>query len=72
MFLYIAQRFGRRLQPIFRQFVNLINHNTIQWNPRRVLVFAWLRVKLTINLTSGNYKERHNFPSPLEKENLAP
>ena len=22
-----AQRFGRRLQPIFRQFVNQINHN---------------------------------------------
>ena len=24
------RRFGQRLQPIFRQFVNLINHNTIQ------------------------------------------
>ena len=34
--LYIVRRFGRRLQPIFRQFVNLINHNTVQrysrWN----------------------------------------
>ena len=26
-----SRRFGRRLQPIFRQYVNLINHNTIQW-----------------------------------------
>ena len=25
------RRFGQRLHPIFRQFVNLINHNTIQW-----------------------------------------
>ena len=32
--LYIARRFGWRLQPIFRQFVNLINHNTIQWYSR--------------------------------------
>ena len=28
---YIASRFGRRHQLIFRQFVNLINHNTIEW-----------------------------------------
>ena len=31
-----SRRFGQILQPIFRQFVNLINHNTIQlysrWN----------------------------------------
>ena len=30
----IARCFGQRLQPIFRQFVNLINHNTIQWYSR--------------------------------------
>ena len=28
------RRFGQRLQPIFRQCVNLINHNTIQWYSR--------------------------------------
>ena len=27
IFFCIARRFGRRPQPIFRQFVNLINHN---------------------------------------------
>ena len=32
--LYIARRFGWRLQPFFRQFVNLINHNTMQWYSR--------------------------------------
>ena len=30
------QRFGPRLQPIFRQFVNLINHNKIQWYSRKI------------------------------------
>ena len=28
------RHFGQRLQPIFRQFVNLIDHNTIQWCSR--------------------------------------
>ena len=32
--LYIAQCFGQRLQPISRQFANLIHHNTIQWYSR--------------------------------------
>ena len=32
--LSIAQRFGRRLHPIFRQFFNLNNRNTIQWYSR--------------------------------------
>ena len=31
---YLAQHFGQRLQDIFRQYVNLINHNTIQWYSR--------------------------------------
>ena len=31
---YIARRFGWRLQPISWQFVNLINHNTVQWYSR--------------------------------------
>ena len=30
----ISRCFGRRLQPIFRQSVNLTNHNTIQWYSR--------------------------------------
>ena len=29
-----SRRFGWRLHPIFRQFVNLINHNKIQWYSR--------------------------------------
>ena len=30
----IAQHFRQRLQFIFRQIINLINHNTIQWSSR--------------------------------------
>ena len=32
--IYIVRRSSQKLQPIFKQFVNLINHNTIQWYSR--------------------------------------
>ena len=32
--LYIVWSFGQRLHPIFRQFVNLIIYNTMQWYSR--------------------------------------
>ena len=37
-----------------------------------VLVIAWFLVQLTIYLTRMVTKGRHNFPSSLNEENLAP
>ena len=56
-----SRRFGQRLQPIFRQFVNLINHNKIQWYSRwntsnRILS----EEKKQKKLINANVITRHN------------
>ena len=59
--LYVARRFGRRLQPILRQFVNLINHNKIQWYSRwNTSNYMLSEEKKNKKLINTNVIIRHN------------